>query len=170
MTSVSLIKGIGTKRAEELDTLGISSIEELAVATTLPPKLEKYKQEAIDYLKKHKKHTTKEEVKCINFTFDKHTWLGASVQLPVGKECIVSPAKVEEIVLEHGERLVVLCRDTRTKKTSSWQIPTLTVLNPELPPLRLTMSQEDMDNIHCLEYVLRTLWESDYIRSCIQPE
>jgi hypothetical protein len=182
MTSILLLKGIGKKKGEEFSKLNINTVEELSVAKGLPKLLEKYKQVAIDFLQ-NKVHQNQvppvqvpqvqnqvQEEPCTSIIFDKHTWLNKTVQIPSGKNNAIHKAIIEEILLEHGERLVVLCKDSLTKKTSSWQIPTLTVLNFELPPLRLTMSQEDMDSIPCLEYVLSTLWQSDYLRSCQEPE
>ncbi len=199
MTSILLLKGIGKKKGDEFSKLNINTVEELSVAKGLPKLLEKYKQVAIDFLQnkvstpvqvqnqvpqvqnqvhqvqnqvhqvQNQVHQVQEE-QCMSIIFDKHTWLNKTVQIPSGKNNAIHKAIIQEILLEHGERLVVLCKDSLTKKTSSWQIPTLTVLNFELPPLRLTMSQEDMDSIPCLEYVLSTLWQSDYLRSCQEPE
>ncbi len=175
MTSILLLKGIGKKKSDEFLKLGVKSVEELAVAKGLPASLDKFRHAAIEYLKTvSPSQVVAPEVsvvtECQTYCFDKHTWLNRIVQIPSGKDNAIRKAVIEEILLEHGERLIVLCRDVLTKTTSSWQIPILTVLNFELPPLRLTMSQEDMDAIPCLEYVLSTLWQSDYIRSCMQPE
>jgi hypothetical protein len=190
MTSILLLKGIGKKKGDEFSKLNINTVEELSVAKGLPKLLEKYKQVAIDFLQNkvstpvqvhqmqnqvpqvqnHQVQNQVQEERCTSIIFDKHTWLNKTVQIPSGKNNAIHKAIIQEILLEHGERLVVLCKDSLTKKTSSWQIPTLTVLNFELPPLRLTMSQEDMDSIPCLEYVLSTLWQSDYLRSCQEPE
>jgi hypothetical protein len=176
MTSLLLLNGIGKKRSEEFSKLNIHSVEDLSIAKNLPTHMEKYKQSAITYLNQHKTTsttTTPEEEEgnaCMNYIFDKHTWLGKQVQIPSRKGHVIRTAIIEEIVLEHGERLVVLCKDLKTKKTSSWQIPILTVLNFELPPLRLSMSHEDMESLPCLEYILSTLWQSDYVRSCVSHD
>lgn len=180
MTSILVLKGIGKKKSDDFLKLGVKSVEELAVAKGLPTPLDKFKQLAIEYLKTVREGAQQHPIvstpeisvvsECQSYCFDKHTWLNRVVQIPSGKDNAIRKAVIIEILLEHGERLVVLCRDVLTKVTTSWQIPTLTVLNFELPPLRLSMSQEDMDAIPCLEYVLSTLWQSDYIRSCMQTE
>lgn len=181
-----MLKGIGKKRSEEFESQGIYTIEQLSQATKLTPTQEKYQKAAIEYLQSKgittvstttTHNTSSEEVDetsenvCMNYVFDKHTWLGKQVKIPVGANNVIHNAIIKELLLEHGERLVILCKDMVTKKTSFWQIPTLATLNFELPPLRITLSEADMELIqHNLEYILSTLWQSDYIRSCIQPE
>jgi len=175
MSELSLLEGIGPKRQQFLKSQQITTIEELASSTNLPAPFQKFITKAQEWVKTHKHEnissTTFEKNNnkaiCEHYLLDCHTWYGKNVLLPNEQGELVN-CIVDDIMLEHGMRLSVLCIQKESKQQSSWQPGHIVLVNFDLPTLRITMSDEDVEKVPCMEYLVHTLYQLEQVRSCIQ--
>jgi hypothetical protein len=176
MSDLSMLEGIGPKRQQFLKSQQITTIEELASSNGLPAQFQKFVTKAQEWVKTHKNNDThdsptttaeKNKAVCEHYLLDCHSWYGKNVLLPNEQGELVN-CIIDDIMLEHGMRLSVLCIQKESKQQSSWQPGHIVLVNFDLPTLRITMSDEDVEKIPCMEYLIHTLYQLEQVRNCIQ--
>ena len=168
MTELTVLDGIGTKRASKLQERHINSVEELAKWKYPPTNWKKFVIAAQQHLQMKQQrlsssiHTVEEKKQRRTFRdvlyIRNHSWwklaiellLPSEEKLPHRKHLQIFQAIMYELCIEPNDRPTVLCQvyiqDTNKTKTLKFGTQFIISLNGQLPPLKIYNLEQDEEH------------------------